>query len=391
MKRMASLLFIVCVSSLSAADITVGNSTELRRAVSQAVPGTRILLSAGEFTGGLHFSNLRGESNQPIVLAAADVTRPPTIRGGGNGIHLSDAAFVELHDLTFVGWSANGVSIDDAGSFDSPARGVVLRGLTITNAGLAGNRDGIKLSGVDDFRVENCRVAGWGIGGGSGIDMVGCHRGLIVSNVFRHTDSAGSTGVQCKGGTTGVTIQRNRFENAGGRGVNIGGSTGRPYFRPPLTAGEEHFEARNIRVEGNTFLGGGAAVAFVGVDGAVVRFNTIYRPHRWALRILQETSAPDFIRCRNGEFTDNLVVFHSSQWSEGGVNIGGNTASQTFKFARNWWYCLDAPNRSQPRLPSREVDGVYGTPVEFRDAANGDVQLATQSPARNAGAGAFRP
>jgi hypothetical protein len=221
--------------------------------------------------------------------------------------------------------------------------------------------------------------------------MVGCHRGLIVSNLFRHTDSAGSTGVQCKGGTTGIVIQRNRFENAGGRGVNIGGSTGRAYFRPPLVPNQEHFEARDIRVEGNTFLGSGAAVAFVGVDGAVVRFNTIYRPQRWALRILQETSAPDFILCRNGEFTDNLVVFQSNQWSEGGVNIGGNTAPQTFKFARNWWYCLDAPNRSQPRLPTPEVDGVYGRPVEFRDAANGDVRLATQSTARNVGADAFHP
>jgi hypothetical protein len=111
----------------------------------------------------------------------------------------------------------------------------------------------------------------------------------------------------------------------------------------------------------------GAAVAFVGVDGSVVRSNTIYRPKRWALRILQETREPGFVPSRRGVFTDNVIVFHSSEWAEGGVNIGPNTAPDTFQFARNWWYCLDQPDRSKPRLPVPEVDGVYGKPPPFRD------------------------
>jgi hypothetical protein len=219
---------------------------------------------------------------------------------------------------------------------------------------------------------------------------VGCHRGLIVSNSFRHTDSSSSTGVQCKGGTSGIAIERNRFDNAGGRAVNIGGSTGLQFFRPPLVAGAPQAEARDIRVEGNTFFGSAAPVAFVGVDGAVVRFNTIYRPKRWALRILQENNAPGFVPSRNGEFTDNLVVFHSSEWSAGGINLGANTAPQSFKFARNWWYCLDQPARSKPQLPIAELDGVYDRPVRFRDAASGDLRLAPESSAPRAGADAFR-
>jgi len=55
-------------------------------------------------------------------------------------------------------------------------------------------------------------------------------------------------------------------------------------------------------VEGNTFIGGGAPWR-LWADGAVVRFNTIYHPQRWALRILQETRAPGFVPSRNGEFT----------------------------------------------------------------------------------------
>jgi hypothetical protein len=387
MKTNFQLVILLWAANAIAADVTVRDATEFRRAVAEATPGTRVLLAPGEYAGGFHFANLRGETNRPIVIAAADSAKPPVIKG--DGIQFSDPTFVELRDLVFAGWSGNGLNIDDGGSFDTPARGIVLHHLIVTNANLSGNRDGIKLSGVDDFRVENCTIEGWGTGGGSGIDMVGCHRGLIVSNLFRHTDSVGSTGVQCKGGTSEIRIQRNRFENAGGRGVNIGGSTGLQFFRPPLAEGAEHAEARNIRVEGNTFIGCGAPVAFVGVDGAVVRFNTIYRPKRWALRILQENNATRFVPSRNGEFTDNVVVFHSSEWASGGVNIGANTAPQTFKFARNWWYCLDEPSRSQPQLPMRETDGVYGQPVKFRDAANGDLRIASDGPALKAGAEAF--
>jgi hypothetical protein len=95
------------------------------------------------------------------------------------------------------------------------------------------------------------------------------------------------------------------------------------FFRPPLKDGEEHAEARKIVVEQNRITGGMAALAFVGVDGATVRFNTIERPGRWAIRILQETKAAGFVACRNGEFTDNVIIFESARWAEGGVNIGG--------------------------------------------------------------------
>jgi hypothetical protein len=157
----------------------------------------------------------------------------------------------------------------------------------------------------------------------------------------------------------------------------VGGSTGLEFFRPPLAPTGEFAEARAIRVEGNTFVGGGCAIAFVGVDGAIVRFNTIERPTRWALRILQENRAAGFVACRNGEFSDNLIVFDSGHWSEGGVNIGPSTAPATFKFARNWWYCSDRPDRSTPQLPTPESRGVYGRdPAEAKGRAGADAWKA---------------
>jgi hypothetical protein len=387
-----ALGFLLCqpvVYRSAAADVAVQDASEFRQAVAQAKPGDRLLLAPGNYGQGFHFSNLRGETNLSIVIAAAEPGRPPVFEGGAGGLQLSGPRFVELHNLVIRNMSGNGLNIDDGGAYETPAQHIVLRGLRISDIGPRGNHDAIKLSGVADFRVEGCVIERWGDGGGSGIDMVGCHRGVIHSNLFRHTDTAGSTGVQAKGGTSQVVIRRNRFENAGGRAVNIGGSTGRQFFRPPLQAGGEHCEAREIRVEGNTFLGGGAAVAFVGVDGAVVRFNTIYHPRRWAVRLLQETRAPDFVPSRRGEFTDNLVVFHSRDWGEGGVNIGPGTAPETFRFARNWWYCLDEPARSRPRLPVEEVDGVYGKSVSLRDPEAGDLRLQPNSPAKAVGSEAL--
>lgn len=391
-------LFLLCFAASAglpefsdalAGDVHVRTAEEFRQAVAQAKPGTRILLASGNYPGDFFFSNVRGETNRPIIIAAADSAHPPVIQAGGTGLHLSKPAFVELHDLVISNMTVNGLNIDDGGSLEAPAHHLVLRGLKVSEVGPGGNHDCIKLSGVVDFKVEGCQIERWGTGGGSGIDMVGCHCGVIESNVFRHTDTTGSTGVQAKGGTSQLVVRRNRFENAGGRAVNIGGSTGLQFFRPPLKPAEAHFEAKDIRVEGNTFIGSAAPVAFVGVDGASVRFNTIYHPKRWALRILQENRAPDFVPSRNGVFSDNSVAFDSHDWSEGGVNIGTGTAPQTFTFTRNWWYCLDNPARSRPRLPVEETAGVYGKAPQFRDAS--DLRLQPGDRASQAGADALPP
>jgi hypothetical protein len=137
-------------------------------------------------------------------------------------------------------------------------------------------------------------------------------------------------------------------------------------------------------VEDCTILGSLTPVAFVGVDGAVVRHNTIYRPRRWGLAILQENRQPGFVPCRNGRFTDNLTAFRSDEMVVP-VNVGPGTAPETFVLARNAWYCLDEPARSRPRLPIPEDDGVYGVDPRFRDAEGGDLRPRPGSPVNQAG------
>lgn len=367
--------------------VRVGNSKEFREAVRNAKPGTKILLLPGEYEGGLYFENVKGETNKPIIIAASDPTNLPVIKGGGECLHFSDAAYIEIHNLVLTNARYNGLNIDDGGSFDTPSHHIKLFGLIVRDIGPKGNCDGIKLSGVTDFSVERCVVERWG-DGGQGIDMVGCHNGIVSNCTLRFEDDKGF-GIQAKGGSSNIRIVRCRLERAGARAIQLGGSTGLQFFRPPLQSGQQHAEARDLTVEGCTIVGSTAAIAFTGVDGALVRYNTIYRPKRWAFRILQETTVEGFVPCRNGTIIDNLIVFKSDEWAEGGINIGPNTAPQTFTFARNWWFCIDKPERSKPNLPVFEKGGVYGVDPKLRNPELGDLTVTPDSPAIKVGAHAF--
>lgn len=371
----ASCLAGICMALSVAPEggqVRVSDSDGLRQALASATPGTVIRLAPGSYEGGVHVGDLKGEAGRPIVVEAEDQEKPPVFEGGEFGIHLAGASHVELTGLVIAGTRDNGLNIDDGGSAATPAHHVVLRRIRVRDVGPDGNRDGIKLSGVDDFRVEGCTVERWG-DRGSGIDMVGCHRGEVVACTFRHGDQKGDNAVQVKGGSRDVAIRRCRFEHAGQRAVNLGGSTGLPYFRPK----PEGFEAREIVVQDCTFIGSMAAVAFVGVDGAEVSHNTIYRPRRWGVRILQENRGEGFVPSRGGRFTDNLVVYRSDEMVAA-ANVGDGTAPETFTLARNAWYCLDAPERSRPSWPSplAETDALHGVDPAFRDAEHGDLRFS---------------
>ncbi len=169
--------------------VRVETTDGLRAALAAAKPGTQILVEPGTYPGGQQFSDIVGRSDAPIVIRASDPDNPPKIVGGTSGWQFSRVSYLELQDLTFEKQTGNGVNVDDGGDYKSPSVGVRLINLEVKDLP-EGNHDAIKLSGVKEFLVKGCTISRWG---GSGVDMVGCHSGLIRACLFR---DGGSNAVQ---------------------------------------------------------------------------------------------------------------------------------------------------------------------------------------------------
>lgn len=359
----------------------------IAHAASLATPGAAIVIHAGTYPGDTYLADLAGMEGAPIWLGGAAGEARPVLQGGGNGLQLSGVRYLVVHDLEIAGGSANGINCDDGGDYANAdaTRFVVFRGLSIHDIGSGGNNDCLKLSGVNDFWVTGSDFARCGGGmSGSGIDHVGCHRGVIGRNRF--VEMSGN-GVQCKGGSTDITISANTFTNAGERAVNLGGSTGFEFFRPPLSTTGSNAEAARIHVLANVIDGGFAALAFVGCVDCLAANNTIVDPDNWPFRILQETTSTaeyEFLPASHGRVVNNVVYFRAADVSAH-VNVGADTDPASFVFQTNLWFSHDDPGASMPSLPVSEQGGVVGVDPAFSDAASGDFHLAAGSPAIGAG------
>lgn len=331
-------------------EIVVRDARGLQSALRQLRPGTVLKIAPGDYPGDHFVSGI-----QDLTIEALDDQRPPLFQGGSTAWQFSRCGGLTLRHLKMKGQRVNGLNLDDGGLFDQPVMGTTLEHLEISDVGPSGNHDGIKCSGLQGLTIRDCTITGWG---GQGIDFVGCHQALISGCQFIGKSGFSATaGVQLKGGSSDIVVERCRFENAGERPLNIGGSTGLAYFRP---RGAKH-EAARIIVRENTIEGSPCAAAFVGVDGAEFVNNTIRFPTKWIFRILQETRQPGFIPCRDVQIRDNSITFRRAD-VQVELNIGAGTAPETFQFSGNHWFAADKPEASRPNLPVAEQGGVYASP-----------------------------
>jgi hypothetical protein len=353
------------------------------RALHDVAPGSAIAIHQGRYEGGVYAVDLEGEPHRPIWLGGAEGEDRPVFEGGSVGLHLIRASYLVVHDLEVSGASSNGINCDDGGDYADPlaTHHVVFRNVSIHDIGGTGNQDCLKLSGLNDYTVVDSQFARCGGGSsGSGIDQVGCHDGLIARNSF--ADHSGNA-IQAKGGSADIEIRWNRIVSGGARAINMGGSTGFEYFRPPLDGSGPNAEARRIHAYGNVIAGGDTPFAFVGCVDCRAQANTVIEPRIWLMRILQETNSSggyEFEPSRSGVVANNLFVFRRSQIRTY-LNIGSGTEPDTFTFETNLWYAADAPDRSQPELPAPENRGVVGADPLLRP----DHSIGPDSPAAGAG------
>jgi hypothetical protein len=347
----------------------------LEPAAAAAQPGDEIIVHDGTYAGGQYVTNLKGTSSRWIQIVAQDGAAP-VWDGGSQAWHLVDPAYVLIRGITFQNQTVNGVNVDDGGTYDTPAHNVVFDSCIFRDMAGTGNNDLLKLSGLDTFEIRGCTLRN-GSADGSGIDMVGCHQGVFSENSF---ENMGSNAIQAKGGTRYISIDHNLFVDCGERAVNLGGSTGLEFFRPDTA----HYEAADLSVYTNVFVGGVAPIAYVGCIDVHVTNNTIYRPGGYTIRILQETvDVSRFQPCGSSSFRNN-IVYRGDRWSD--CNIGDNTAPETFVFSNNLWYNYEDTTDHAPKgLPVADVDNVIGQYPGFADTNGHDFSVSPSSPAAGAG------
>ena len=368
------VISIFWASILTARTLNVGADekySSIQSAAIDAKPGDTILVKEGIYQGGMYIENLKGNENNYIHIIG-EAEQEVIIRGGSNAIQLTDPRCLVIENLIFEQQTGNGLNIDDGGSYNTPASRVKIQYCTFIDMNASGNNDLLKLSGLDTFDIVNC-VFENGAAGGSGVDMVGCHNGRIETNVFKNL---GSNAIQAKGGTQYILIQGNYFDNCGQRTLNLGGSTGLQFFRPI----DAKFEAADIAVWSNVFIGSVSPINYVGSVRVDVTNNTIIQPEKWVIRILQENVDENrFYKCSQGIFHNNLMYIGNLSTT---TNIGPNTAPEDFSFKNNFWYNFENTNWQGPSIPTPDGNQIININPNFINFDNLDFNLSADSKAR---------
>ena len=365
-----NLSFVLNADLCYSATIEVSSVAELKTVFKTLNPGDSIKILPGTYNRGIYFNNLHGTANAPIIIFGSDPDNPPIFETYGEGIKVVNSSYFKFKNLVFQGSSKNGINISDGGKVEEPSHHIVLENILVKNIGPKGNKDALKLSGVDHFLVRNSHFEGWG---GSGIDMVGCHNGVIEGNSFiRKEGYRTANGIQMKGGSRSILVQNNFFQNAGTRIVQIGGATGLKYFRPM----ETNYESKDIIVAGNTFIGGEAQVTWVTAQDSHVHHNLFYFPQKWVGRIQQETKNPRFKPSQRGFFEKNLIVTDNRVRVY--FNASKGTAPESFIFRENLWF--RPGGNSKPILPTFEKGGTYGVDPMILVKTDGSSMINSANP-----------
>jgi hypothetical protein len=176
-----------------------------------------------------------------LHLVAADPLDRPKIMciDRDNGRRIKHGIWIKgtvLSGLRISGFdvhraSENGIQVTSGGT------GGVVTDVTIEDCGIYdtgsafSNHDALKMTQVAGFRVHRVVAGprdgshGWGATG-SGIDCVACHNGDVRNCRFEQNRTppakGNGQGVQCKGGSSDITIIRNRFVRCA-KAIGFGG------------------------------------------------------------------------------------------------------------------------------------------------------------------------
>ncbi|MCG8528498.1 MAG: right-handed parallel beta-helix repeat-containing protein, partial [Opitutales bacterium] len=293
----------------------VETDDQLRDALKAATPGTKIVISPGNYSP-ISFS-LNGERNAPILLEGEN--DGVTFDRGQDGINVEGSSFLVLSGL-----SANG-----------------------------NDRAGLRIVNSNHIKVSNCRFSEngkWGIFTGfvEHLSLVGNHcnqsktqHGIYVSNSGDH-----------------VTIRENRCAGNSGSGIQINGD---------LNMGGDGIIS-DCKIIGNALTHngtrGGAALNFDGLQNSIISNNCLEGNHASGLalyrvdaaegamnnlvlenRIIQPEDGRWCVTINNGS-SGNILhrnTFYNNHPTRGSVTIDASSSEnfKSFKNSTGLWFSVD--------------------------------------------------
>jgi hypothetical protein len=319
----------------SAAQHLINPGDDWQSKVGKFRPGDEIILMPGRHRPA-SFDRLAGTAEAPIIIRGASPQKPSIIASQLDGIRVKEGAHLVIQDLQISGGSASGIWIGAAqpesetqaaepdavltprlgASNDKVrtqrARDILIRNVSISKIGPRGQRHGIFLTGFVDVRIDGVRIEGWG---GSAIELLACEDVAITKSQFRGIeDHSQNCGVRARAGCDRVNISGCRFENAGDFVISMGGKSNPEDFVPPIpadAASASLAEATRVQVEHCTIIGGLCAAAFIHAEHCNVQANTIVRPRRCALGLLNDSPDVRIKPTGPNVFGANLVFWQA--------------------------------------------------------------------------------
>jgi hypothetical protein len=348
---------LVLARPASAAQILVNPGDDWAAKAAKARPGDEIILLPGRHRPA-SFERLMGTQQAPIIIRGATPQKRPLIAAQLDGIRIKLGAHVVIKDLDITGGSASGIWISGRQSSGAPerSRNILIKDVSISRIGPRGQRHGIYLAALNDVRMLNIRVEGWG---GSALELVACSEVSLNGGTFRGLeDHTQNCGIRARAGCERVAITDCRFDNAGDFVLSIGGKSDAGEFVPPLSAdaaASSVAEVANMTVDRCKIVGGLCPVAFIHAEQCSLRATTIVRPHRCIVAVLNESPDVRVKPSTRNTFGYNLTVWQGGDLVRLAELAEGTRADAVILEDNLWWSNETAEQRGKlGPLPGKE-------------------------------------
>ncbi|MEE9131345.1 MAG: right-handed parallel beta-helix repeat-containing protein [Phycisphaerales bacterium] len=379
MKRLWTWQFVIVVAvghlrlhSVWATQHLVSPGQDWQELAARVHPGDEIILMPGRHRPAT-LDRLQGKQGKPITIRALDPERPSVIEASRYGLVLHKPQHVVIENIIITGATICGLLVDDLDStaaqnptepaLSAPRKpwraNLVIRNVSVTNTGPQGKRHAIELSGLQDVRIHDVHIEGWG---GSGLELIGCHGVTVESCRFiAREDYSQLHAIQIRAGSERVNIMQCHFQGISEAVVMVGGLSKLREFRPeipPDADSRSHYEARFVQLQRCTFLGGACPIVLAHCDDTLMRNSTFIRPRHAVLCTTSEQTDHRIAPARRAIFGGNLLV-----WEPGDlrrlVDIAPADDAQSFVFEESLWWSTE-PAEQRARL--RKLPGARQTP-----------------------------